>query len=115
MSKIKITERQLSLLTSLIKEDSINNEILVKQVSEYLTKYYKPTVGRFKKSGSYNDTPMFINKIDDEIISPENLLRHLKEKFTAIAPEYLSQIVRDWYDGKLNNDFLLSKNLSPNQ
>ena len=48
--------------------------------------------------------------IDDELITPKNLLRHLIEKF-KLDSEFLSQIIRDWYDDKLDSKYLLSQNI----
>lgn len=39
--KIKINEHQLEIIAGLIKEDLINNKIIIKQVSKYLNKYWR--------------------------------------------------------------------------
>ena len=112
--KIKINERQLEIIAGLIKEDLINNKIIIKQVSKYLNKYYEPSFGTHNEKGQYHNEPMILNKVDNELIHPKNLLRHLSDKF-KVESEFLSQIIRDWYDGKLEGDFLLSKNILPSE
>lgn len=111
--RLIINEEQLKLITKVINEDNVNNKIIIKQVVDYLKKYYKPSYGTYKDKGGYNNIPMIQNQIDEELLPPENVLRHLKEKFN-VSPDFLAQIVRDWYDGKLNNEYMLSKNVSPN-
>lgn len=112
--KLIITENQLLLINNILKEDSNHTITMVKMVADYLSKYYSKSSGTYKDNGTYHNTPMLTNKIDDELISPKNLLRHLKEKF-KLSPEFLGQVLRDWYDGKLDNGFLLSQNVSPNK
>ena len=112
--KIKINERQLSLITRLIKEDSINNRRIIEPIVKYLDTYYEPSKGTYKESGEYHDTPMILNKVDGELITPKNLLRHLKDKF-ELGGEFLGQIIRDWYDGKLDGNFMLTQTVGPTE
>ena len=107
--KIIITEEQLAIIAKVINEDAVHAS-LVKQVGDYLKKYYKPSFGTFKDKGVYDNEPMIQNKIDDELITPKNLLRHLIEKF-KLDPDFLAQIIRDWYDGKIDSKYLLSQNI----
>lgn len=99
MRKILITESQLVAITKMIREDAINNKLLVKQVADYLTMYYDKSFGTYKDKAEYKNTPMVLNKVDNELVSPQGLLRHLKEKF-KLSPQFLSQVIRDWYDNK---------------
>jgi hypothetical protein len=110
MSKTKliINERQLALITKLVKENV--NKNIVKQVGNYLDTYYQPSYGTYKNKGEYNNTPMIMNKVDEELITPKNLLKHLIDKF-ELSQDFLSQIIRDWYDGQLDGEFMLSKNV----
>jgi len=112
-NKIIITESQLKLITNLIKEDSNITKTLVKDVVNYLKKYYEPSFGTYEKGGEYHNEITIVNKIDNQHISPKNLLRHLISKF-KLGPDFLGQVIRDWYDGKLDTEFLLSQNISPN-
>jgi hypothetical protein len=111
---IKINEHQLEIITDLIKEDLINNKLIIKRISNYLKKYYEPSFGTYTKNGEYHNEPMILNKIENNLIHPKNLLRHLTDKFN-VESEFLSQVIRDWYDGKLEGDFLLSQNVSPSK
>lgn len=108
-NKLIITEEQLAMIANVIKEDAIHKS-LIKQVGDYLTKYYTPSFGTYKEKGVYNNEPMIQNKIDEELITPKNLLKHLIDKF-KLDQEFLSQIIRDWYDGKLDSNYLLSQNI----
>jgi hypothetical protein len=110
MSKTKliINERQLALITKVIKEDVNGN--VIKQVANYLDTYYDSSFGTHEAAGEYHNTPMIKNKVDDELITPKNLLKHLIVKFN-LDPDFLTQIIRDWWDGQLDGDFMLSKNI----
>jgi hypothetical protein len=102
----------LFTITNLIKEGEVNNRNIVKQIVSYLKKYYTPAKGMYKDGGEYHNTPVFKSTIDEEEIIPENLLRHLQEKF-PYKPEFLQQVIRDFYDGKITTEYGLSKNLNP--
>ena len=112
-TKLIITESQLHTITKIIKEGDVNNRSIVKQVVGYLKKYYTPANGMYKNNGEYHNTPIFKNTIDEEEVLPENLLRHLSEKF-PYKPEFLQQIIKDYYDGKITSEYGLSKNLTSN-
>ena len=109
-TKLIITEEQLVSIARLIKEDADTK--IVKQVADYLSAYYEPSFVTQEESGAYDNTAMILNKVDDSHVTPKNLLRHLMIKFN-LSPEFLAQVIRDWYDGNLDNGgFVLSQNVS---
>lgn len=113
-NKLIINERQLTLIAKLVKESNSISSGIVRRVVNYLDEYYEPTFETYQTEGEYYNQPMIKNKVDEEMIAPKNLLRHLKEKFNKYNPEFLGQVIRDWYDGKLREgNYIMSKNVPP--
>jgi hypothetical protein len=106
-NKLIITEEQLALIAKVIKEDAVASSIK-NQVSDYLKKYYTPSFGTYKDKGVYNNEPMFQNKVDDELITPKNLLLHLIDKFN-FDEKFLSTMIRHFYDNNLDNKIVMSQ------
>ena len=104
--KLKITEEQFSMIVEHLQEKS------VERVVEYLENYYKASTGTYRKGGEYHDQPMIANEVDGEMMTPKSLFQHLKYKFN-MGDDFLQQIVRDWYDGKFenNSNYSLSRNV----
>ena len=112
--KIKITEQQLKMLTFVIKESS--HKTIVKKISDMLTANYQPTSAIFREGGEYFDKGMIMNKTDEQLISPNDLLEYLRLKFALKdnknVTEALQTVIRDWYNGKIDHSYNLSKNVS---
>jgi hypothetical protein len=108
-NRLIITTEQANKLSNYINESVTKN--IVKDVVDYLDEFYEPSFGTHQDKGEYKNTPMVMNKVDEDLITPKNLLRHLILKFNY-KPEFLTQIIRDWFDGQLDGEYMLTKNLS---
>jgi hypothetical protein len=53
---------------------------------------------------------MFKVNLDEELISPSALYEYLKNKYN-MGEQFTQQVIRDWVDNKITNEFMLSKNV----
>lgn len=108
--KLILTESQLKMLTKVITENGYSKK--VGEVHDYLKNNYEATVGIQKEGGEYFNKGMVLNKVDGEMITPKSLFDHIKYKF-PYNPEFLEQVIRDWYDNKIDSKKILSRNVTP--
>lgn len=106
--KIMITEKQLNII---IENETIQNRI-VKTIVNYLRNYYEPIIGIFPDKNDYTTGGLIHNNIDGTTLSPKALKERLKYKFGDLSDEFLEQIISDWFNDKITDDYLLSKPVS---
>ena len=113
MKKIIITESQLNRLKNVLNEESIQSSV-VRQMKEFLDMNYAPVEKFMREGGEYYETPMIEIKADGEVISPKSLYEYLKYKYN-MGEEFTKQVIRDWMYGNINDEHMLSKNVSLNE
>jgi hypothetical protein len=104
--KIIITETQYKRLT----ENRIYTSI-VKEMKEDLDMNYEAIEKFVREGGEYFQKPMIKVKTDEEVITPKSLYEYLKYKY-KMGEEFTKQVIRDWVDGKITEDYRLSKNIA---
>lgn len=109
-TKLIISERQLELLATHIKEND-SHQSLVRRVAADLDLNYEPTVGTYKKGGEYHEEKMVLNKVNKEQMTVASLYDYMKYKY-ELGDDFLKQIIDDWYKGNLDKSGQLSKNVS---
>jgi hypothetical protein len=107
--KLIITESQLQRLKVTLTENNAH-AIMVKRIKEDLDTNYEPVEKFVKEGGEYSSVPMFMIKIDEEVITAEKLFEYLKTKH-KVGDEFLGQVIKDWVDKKISDDYSLSKNI----
>lgn len=110
--RLIITERQLERLKEVIIENEAHTSV-VKQMKAELDKNYAPIEKFVREGGEYFEKPMIMIKADEEVISPKSLYEYLKSKY-KMGDEFTKQVIRDWVDGKIGDDYRLSKNVTMN-
>jgi hypothetical protein len=110
MTRIKITDNQLKKLKRVISEGLAHSNI-VRQMKEELDKNYEPLKKFVREGGEYYEEPMIKVKADEEVITPKALYEYLSYKYKT-NEDFTKQVIRDWVDGKITNDYRLSKNIS---
>jgi hypothetical protein len=108
--RIKITETQLSRLSILLAESNAHSSI-VKQIKTELDANYEPVDKFVRKGGEYFNEAMIMVKVDEELITPKSLFEYMKTKY-GVNDEFIKQVIRDWVDNKITDDYRLSKNIS---
>lgn len=106
MKRIVITERQLNL----IKEEYTKERLIKKISSELSEKYEKSFITREGDNGP-KKLPIFKKRYDGDEVPPKNVLRELKAKHRNLSEEFIRQIMKDWYNGSIDDDLKLSKNV----
>lgn len=107
--KLIITEGQLKRLKTTLKEGTIHSNI-VKQMKEDLDMNYEPVEKFVREGGEYSEKPMIMVKADQEIITPKSLYEYLKHKY-KMGEEFTKQVIRDWMNTNITDDYRLSKNI----
>lgn len=110
--RIIITESQLARLEKVLKENTVHSSI-VKQMKEELDANYESIDNFVREGGEYFEKPMIRVKADNEIMTPKSLFQYLKFKYKT-NEEFTKQVIRDWVDGKITDDYRLSKNVAMN-
>jgi hypothetical protein len=110
--KLIITESQLERLKSTINESVVHSN-MVKRMKEDLDKNYQPIEKFVREGGEYESRPMIMVNADEETITPKDLYEYLKYKY-KMGETFTKQVIRDWVDGKITDDFRLSKNVALN-
>ena len=108
--KVIISERQLELLTGYIVESNAK-ETLIKRIVDDLDMNYESTKGTYKKGGEFFEEAMIANKVNGEMMTGKSLLDYMKYKY-KLDDDFLKQIIDDWYKGKIDKTYTLSKNVS---
>lgn len=83
---------------------------VVKQIKDELDANYTTTQSYVRKGGDYITQTMIKVNVDDEIISPKSLYEYLKFKY-KMGDEFTKQVIKDWVNGKITDNFTLSKNV----
>ena len=83
---------------------------MVKRMKEDLDANYTPTENYVREGGEYSTVPMFKVNLDEELISPSALYEYMKNKYN-MGEEFTQQVIRDWVDGAITDNFMLSKNV----
>lgn len=105
--KLIITESQMTRLQSrLITENYFAT--MVKTIKEDLDANYAPSQNFVNEGGEFHAMPMFEIRLTEEIITPKALYEYMLYKH-KMNEEFTKQVIRDWYDGKITEDFQLSK------
>jgi len=111
--KLIITETQYGRIENLLVESTKHSK-LVKEIKDFLDANYSPSDNFTRKGGEYFTEPMFEVTVDEELISPKSLYEYVNYKFDTVGESFIKQVIRDWVDGKITNDYKLSKNVSIN-
>ncbi len=107
--KLIITETQLKNLKFKINETAHSS--MVKKIKEELDANYQPITKFIRQGGDYKNQPMLEVKVDGEAITPEALFKYLNSKY-IVGEDFIQQVIKDWVDGKITDDYRLSKNVS---
>jgi len=108
--RIIITERQCEILVNHINES--NQSRIIAKVAKFLSSSYEPAIGTIRKGGEYHDKAMVKNIVNNETMQAKDLLDYLKYKFEGLGEDFLKQVIKDWFNGKLEgSDIRLSKNV----
>jgi hypothetical protein len=107
--RIKISESQLIRLKNNITE-GLKYSDTIKRMKEDLDMNYEPINKFVREGGEYFEEPMIKVKVDEETITPKALYEYLKYKYKT-NEEFTKQVIRDWVDGKITDDYRLSKNI----
>lgn len=108
--KIKINEGQLERLKKVLNESHAFSS-MVKRMKEDLDKNYEPIEKFVREGGEYHEEPMIMVKADKEVITPKELYEYLKYKYKN-GESFTKQVIRDWVDGKISDNYTLSKNVT---
>lgn len=108
--KLIITESQLVRLKRAINENVVHSN-MVKRMKEELDMNYAPVEKFVREGGEYFEKPMIMIKADEEVITPKSLCEYLKSKYKT-GDDFTQQVIRDWVDGKITDDYRLSKNVT---
>jgi hypothetical protein len=111
VKRILITENQKSRLINAILSESSDYAIIVKEIVDFVDLNYRTDIGTYRKGGEYFEKPIIIVNVDDEMITPKDLLLYLGYKFKLINKDLLKQIMLDWINGDIR-DYNLTKNIS---
>jgi hypothetical protein len=107
--KLIITENQMRSLVTYLNESDVYTEV-VKRIVDDLNLNYEPAVVTERRGGEYHELPAFRIKADDTLTNGKHLLYYLKRKHEGVGKKFLSLLIRDWVDGKIEN-YRLSKNI----
>jgi hypothetical protein len=108
--RLIITESQLERLKVNLNEGTVHSN-MVKRMKEELDMNYAPIEKFVREGGDYHSQPMIMVKADEEAITPKALFEYLKHKYET-GDDFIKQVIRDWVDGKITDDFRLSKNVA---
>lgn len=111
MKRIIITEAQSKMLADLVISEVNDYDVLVKKVVDDLRLNYEPIVGTYRKGGEYFEKPIIKIKADGQTTTPKELLDYFKFKNKSLGEKLLRQIILDWINNKIGDDYSLSKNV----
>jgi hypothetical protein len=105
--KLKITEGQMVRLRArLITENRFTT--MVETMVTDLNANYVPSQNYVNEGGEFRDEPMIQVKLSEELITPKALYEYMLYKYKMSKP-FTQQVIRDWFDGKITEDYQLSK------
>lgn len=110
--KLIITESQLARLKQSLVESSEHAKI-VETMKKELDANYEVSNTFVREGGEYSDSPMIKVKIDEELITPKALYEYLRYKYKK-GRKFTEQVIRDWVDNKISDNYMLSKNVPLN-
>ena len=96
--KIKITEKQLGVITNMINE-SVVNVRLKSKIFNFLNADYEISSGVKKLGNEFFNTPLIKKKINGEMITPEALCKYLVHKFNGVDKSQIIDSIEGWYRG----------------
>jgi hypothetical protein len=107
--KLIITENQLKKIMEVN-----HHETLVQKIVDELNMNYEPIKSFERNNGEYKESPMVRIKVDGDEIAVKDLFKYLKNKW-KIGDEFIKQVIRDWFTGKIKDGNNLSKNVAINE
>jgi hypothetical protein len=107
-TKIKITERQYSLLQNHLMESNYHQHMVERLVKD-LDMNYEPMLGIMRENGEYIESPMIKIKVDESEITPKDLFEYFKKKY-ELGDKFIQQVIKDWMFGGIDKN-QLSKNV----
>jgi hypothetical protein len=110
--KLIITESQMARLKQLLSEES-KSAIMVEKMKKDLDSNYTISNQFMKEGGEYKDAPMIKINVDGELISPKDLYDTMEYKYQN-GRDFTEQVIKDWFDGKITKNYMLSKNVPLN-
>lgn len=108
---ILINESQYDMLKKHINESQVFTK-MVKVIITELLKNYEPIVVNELDGMDYKSKLKVKKKVDGEEISLKALLGYLGTKYSGVSKEFLRQVITDWINGDIGEDFSLTKNVS---
>ena len=101
--KLKITERQLALISKVIKENNAN--VLMKnKVHKFLEADYEPAGGVKEIANEFHETALIKKKVDGSFITPKALKKYMKHKFDGLGDKELDGCIKGWFHGDYDKD-----------
>lgn len=107
--KLIITESQYERLRQNLQENTVHSN-MVRRMKEELDNNYAPIEKFVREGGEYFSEAMIMVKADEEVITPKALFEYFKYKYD-LGEDFIKQVIRDWVDGKITDDYRLSKNV----
>lgn len=104
--KIIIKESQAEI----IKEYEVKRK-LIDSIKKELDSNYEPISAFYRSNKEYYNAPMIKNKIDGDNIPPHDLMMYFSKKFPNLSPEFIKQVITDWYNGDLDEKEKLTANV----
>ena len=106
--KLIITERQLGLITKVIKETS-SNVRMNNRIQDFLEADYEPSGGVKKMGNEFYNTALIKKKIDGEMITPKALCEYLEHKFLGLNKSEIINSIEGWFHGDYDRETGLRK------
>ncbi len=113
-NRILIKETQLPVIKKFIQESNLYDRN-VKVILKDLMTNYEPAVEKKEYNNEFFEELRINKKINNEIISPADLLSYFKHKYNGLGTEFLTLVISDWYFNRVTDDLKLSKNVSLNK
>lgn len=108
--KLIITEAQALRISTILKENKTDYEVFLPKILKDINLNYEPINGVYRKGGEYFEKPMIKVKVDNEEITPKDLLFYLQNKY-KVSDKFLKQVILDWINDDIK-DNKLTKNVS---
>jgi hypothetical protein len=105
--KLIITESQMTRLKSRLLNENYYTT-MVKTMKEDLDANYAPSQNYVNEGGEFHAMPMFEVVLTKEVITPKALYEYMLYKH-GMKEDFTQQVIRDWFDGKISEDYQLSK------